>query len=79
MLTSDSSSFWMWIHLIILVAAVVFAIKCNKPGDRVLPVIGAVLFPEIYLIQRGIRRYVIHEENYGCGTKTKPDLYDKEY
>jgi ABC-type dipeptide/oligopeptide/nickel transport system permease subunit len=61
------TNYIMWLfHLAIIVAAIVMAYKCNAPGQRLGPVIMAILFPEIYFFQRIIRQYVIKEKGYIC-------------
>ncbi len=62
----NSAAFWSLFHLAVFVVAVLLAWRCNCRGRRFLPVLGAAVFPEIYLIQRGVRSYVLHEPGYGC-------------
>src|SRR5688572_27465673 len=64
--TAFNISFSVIIHIIILIIAVYLAIQCNKPGERVFPVIAAALVPEIYILQRVVRRDILLEEGYDC-------------
>lgn len=58
-------SFWFWVHIIIWIIALILAYAINCPGGRALPMIGAFIFPEIYLIQYAVRRWVVKEPGYG--------------
>lgn len=49
--------------LVITIFAILIAVKCN-PTNSIGFGILAALFPEIYLIQWGARKYVLHEPNY---------------
>src|SRR5436305_3743745 len=59
------------VHLLILIVAVYLAVQCNKPGERVLPVIGALILPEIYILQRVVRKDILLEPNYGCSNSLR--------
>lgn len=55
------------IHLVILVLAVVLAYVCNKRSGKNNPILVAIVaffFPEIYLLQAGIRSLALND--YGC-------------
>jgi hypothetical protein len=54
------------IHLFLVVLAVVLAVTCNKKGERFGPVLASLFVPEIYLMQRGIRQFILKEPDYGC-------------
>jgi len=53
------------VRVALMVLAVCLAYANNHSGKRALPILGAFLFTEIYLIQFFIRYYVIKEEGYG--------------
>ena len=64
------SWFLIVVYLAFLIAAIVVAYKCNRnkgTGTTVLYMILAFVFPEIYLIQHVIRKYMIKSEGYCCG------------
>ena len=64
------SWFLISLYLAFLIAAIVVAYKCNREkgtGTAVLYMILAFFFPEIYLIQHVIRKYMIKSEGYCCG------------
>ena len=50
-------------HVILMVLAVVLAVHCN-PGRKLQLGVVAALFPEIYLLQFGIRKYILKETGY---------------
>lgn len=50
-------------HLVLIIFAVVLAVHCN-PNQKWLMGIVAFLFPEIYLLQFGIRKYLLKEAGY---------------
>jgi len=63
---SASTYILFLIRLIIIVTAIVIAWQCNKPSaGRYLKVVASALFPEIYLIQYAVRKYMLHEP-YEC-------------
>ena len=45
------------------ITAIVLALNCNA-SKKFWPVVGAFFFPEIYLIQFGVRKYLIKEAGY---------------
>jgi len=47
------------IRLIIFIAAICVAWSCNKPNERLGPVLVGLFIPEIYIIQYVIRRYAL--------------------
>jgi hypothetical protein len=53
------------VRVMLMVSAVCLAYANNHSGQRTLPILGALFFPEIYLGQFLIRYYVIQEEGYG--------------
>ena len=53
------------LHSLFLIIAVIVAVTCNDQGEQVKPVLMALFFPEIYLLQRLARIYVTRESNYG--------------
>lgn len=58
---------FLWVlRLIFLglwITAIVLALNCNAT-KKFWPVVGAFFFPEIYLIQFGVRKYLIKEPGY---------------
>lgn len=54
---------WL-IYLALLIWAILLAVNCNKGKSAFLPILGAIFFPEIYLIQYGVRKYLINETGY---------------
>ena len=53
------------VFLALWITAIALAFNCSKPGsNKVWHVLGAFFFPEIYLIQYGVRKYVIKEAGY---------------
>lgn len=54
------------IHLFVVILAITLAVSCNRRGERFGPVLAAIFVPEIYLMQRGIRQFIIKEPGYGC-------------
>jgi hypothetical protein len=62
--------FWV-LRFILFIVAVVLAYNINCPGKRFWPMLGAILFPEIYLIQYVVRRYLIEEPGYGIPGKCR--------
>jgi hypothetical protein len=52
-----------FVGLAIMIGAVVIATRCN-PNEKWGYGILAFLFPEIYLIQWGIRKYIVKEATY---------------
>ena len=61
-----ASTIFALVYLVIWILAIVLSLQCNKPGsaNRFWPILGAVLFPEIYLIQFAVRKYLIKESGY---------------
>lgn len=63
-----ASTIVWFIYLAIWITAIVLAVNCNKTsGNKFLPILGAIFFPEIYLIQFGIRKYLVKEDGYCPG------------
>lgn len=58
-LTKTNTIFGISIHVIFAFLALIIAIRCN-PGKLLIPIV-AVLFPELYLIQFGVRKYILQE------------------
>ena len=52
-------------HVVLTIFAVVLAVHCNKDNKFLMGVV-ALLFPQVYLVQYGVRRYFLKESNY-CG------------
>lgn len=55
-----------FIYLFIWILAIVMSLQCNPAGaaNRIWPILGAIFFPEIYLVQFAVRRYLIKEAGY---------------
>ena len=65
---------WGLVSLTFMTAAVILASKCNvnqSMAIRIGTIILAVLFPEIYIIQFLLRKYVFKESQY-CATLASP-------
>ena len=57
-----------FLNLVVWILAMALAYKCNKGKDGLwLRVIFAFLFPHVYLIQAGVRKYVLAEKGYCVG------------
>ncbi len=65
-LTSNQKFVLKVIHSVLTLLALVLAWNCNAGSDRILPLLGALLFPEIYLLQWGVRKYALKSPGY-CG------------
>lgn len=50
-------------HLILMALAVILAVYCN-PDRRLLLGLVALVVPEIYLLQFGVRKYLLKEPGY---------------
>lgn len=61
-----ASAIFGLIYLVVWILAIVLSLQCNRPGaaNRFWPILGAVLFPEIYLIQYAVRKYIVKEAGY---------------
>lgn len=58
------------VRVVLMIFAVCLAYANNHSGHRTLPILGALFFAEVYLIQFFIRYYVIQEEGYGLKNGT---------
>lgn len=64
--TSERTTiFGISIHCILVLIATIIAIRCN-PKNYFIPLL-AILFPEIYLIQFAVRKYLINDKRYCVG------------
>lgn len=66
LLNTILSFFLAIIGIVLVVVAVLVASRCNPKHPIVFGVL-AFLFPEIYLIQYGIRKYLLKQKGYCAG------------
>lgn len=54
--------------IIVWLSAVALAFSCNRKhgGGALLPILGAIFFPSLYLLQFSVRQGLLREQGY-CG------------